>query len=232
MIDENIFYDASMYDNIARLVFKDYAKNIEIAANAVPSNINSGLEIGIGTGNLTFKVRDKIESKLRQVCFYGLDTNAKLVSVAQDRISGLKIMIGDMIDTPFLRVDMIYSSMTIHHTPTERREELLRKIAHATNMGFVNFDFALDKQTTYRDVINLVKDYAMGNISEEVLQSFKLNSESKKEIPQIIENRMLKNDNYMSLDFQREVFENMGMNFEVLRHDRPYVVYSAFWPDK
>lgn len=211
MLTAKDFY--TNYDTIIPLICRPYNKFLEIGSAAVPKDVRSICDLGIGTGNFSVAIR-KLSPN---IIIHGIDRNEDFLRIANNKIHGLKIYKRDLFESEFPKVGYIVSSLTTHHFDSKTRKDKLAKIASRAN-GFINFDMALFDTYNLDDAIEKIIWFAKHSYSGRELE----------EIARVTK----ESDNPMSLEEQRELFESMGLKFEVLVMDFPFAVYHTFWPNR
>ncbi|MBX4211957.1 class I SAM-dependent methyltransferase [Candidatus Pacearchaeota archaeon] len=212
MITREQFY--TDYDRIVPTIFEPYNRFIEIAAKAIPNNVESVCDLGIGTGNLSAAIK----KYLPRVKIIGVDKYESFAEKAKIKIPGLALHIRDIFDGGLPNADYLVSSLTTHHFDTQTRREKLKSIARS-GLGFVNFDMMLCDDLDLEDTISLIVDFASRSYSDR---------ETLEELGKSIR----ENDNPMTLDEQLELFDSIGMRVDVLAKENPFAVYHAYWPTR
>jgi hypothetical protein len=207
MADNSDFYQ--QYDSIIPTICDGYARFLEAGAAAVPADVKSIYDIGIGTGSFSLAVRKRNSG----VFVYGRDINSELVKVAQGRLPGSEITEGDAFENPLPKADYAISSLVTHHLSDADRREMLLRVARI-GRGFVNFDLALFDGKNKDDLLKSALEFAS--------LTFRDNNTLERIAEEIREN-----DNPMPLDLHREIFESAGFRFNVLEKKFPYAVYSV-----
>jgi trans-aconitate methyltransferase len=208
-MDRTDFYKD--YNNIILKCCKPYEKFLKIAANAVPEGTNSVCELGVGTGNFSRLVGERFPAAK----MYGVDNTPAFLDIAASRVGNFNGIEGDLNYCKLPKVDYFISSLALHHLDTSKRKERLTEIVR-NSKGLINFDFVLDNEHNFDDSVQLTMDF--------VKKSF-----TNKKTLENIESEMRLHDNPMHIDEQREIFESLGMNFEILAKHSPHIIYRAFW---
>ncbi|MGD9276886.1 MAG: class I SAM-dependent methyltransferase [Candidatus Pacearchaeota archaeon] len=207
MQTRDIFFEN--YDEIMPLICPAYNESLEIAASAIPKNAKSILDLGIGTGNFSLKVKEKIPN----IKIYGIDLEQRLLEKTKTKIPGAKLYCKNILNGDFPKTDYILSSFATHHFPTEIRSEELLKIARASK-GFVNVDLAIFPNQTFENIIQLWGDFAKNSFPEESVK--------------MLEKEMRTNDNPMPLEDIVNLFSSKEFDFKILAIKNSYVVYRVF----
>ena len=201
------------YDEIITRICKPYWRFLELCVNAVPNDIKSVCELGIGTGNFSYLLR----SRFPDILIYGIDKNKEFIEIARKKLDNTILENRDVFEKELPKVDYFISSLMLHHLK-EGREEKLLKIANS-GKGFINFDLATFEDKNKEDIIKNVLQYARSNNFRE---------EDLEEIASEIEQR----DNPMCLYEQKDLFEKNNLNFKILEKDFPFVAYQVSKPIK
>ena len=212
MIDKEKFY--SEYDNVMPGLCKPYGDFFKVGAEAVPEDVRSICDLGIGSGNFSLEVVQRIPS----VEVYGIDLDGGALKIAKEKIPGATLYERDFFSEPLPKSDYIISSLATHHFSSEERLERLEQIAR-NGKGFVNFDMFLMNKNDLDKTVGLILEH---------VRKF----HSDKESLDNVEYELRENDNIMSLDIQGDLFRKIGMEFEVLARDAPWAVYHAYWLSK
>jgi trans-aconitate methyltransferase len=202
---QEFFYN---YDIMMPRFCKPYSKFLRIGAEAVPEETKSLYDLGIGTGNFSETVREKIP----KVRIYGIDMDFNQLEKAGIKLKDAILYWGEMFSVPFPEVDCIISSLATHHFDNETRRERLIQIANKSKL-FINFDIVLFPGYDLTKTIEKISEFTRLNfLYEEVME---------------IEEEMRKRDNPMPLEEQAELFKSAGFGFKILAASPPYIVYSV-----
>jgi hypothetical protein len=206
MTSENEFY--SNYDKIVSKICSCYQEALDVGAAAVPRNVSSVCDLGIGTGNFGLAVKRRIPD----VVIYGRDLQPKLLEIARIKIPDAVLEYKDAFCLPFPDVEYFVSSLMFHHLGDSEREDKLLSVAFASK-GLVNFDLALFDGKNKKDLLESCLDFAGKSFCKKDLERMAYEIEE--------------NDNPMDLEEHRRIFEGAGFNFNLLYKNFPYVVYSV-----
>jgi len=206
MTNKDEFY--SNYDIIIPKVCPNYHLALNIGASAVPKDVGSICDLGIGTGNFSFAVREQIPG----VLIYGRDLQPKLLEIAQRKLPDAILECRDAFSSPLPDAGYFISSLMFHHLDSDEREDKLVKIARASR-GLVNFDLALFGGKTKEDLLESSLDFAKDSLGPEDLEK--------------MATEILENDNPMELEEHRRIFESAGFKFNLLYKKFPHVAYSV-----
>lgn len=213
MITAEQFY--ADYDKMIQKICEPYNRFLVIGANAIQENARSICDLGIGTGNFSFEIKQRMPN----ITIYGIDINENSINVARNKLGNAKIFNRDLFSMPLPNVNYMVSSLTTHHFSTDTRIKKLTEIVKSARMGFVNFDIMLFNGDVLDDVIQSILLFAKKSFSE------------KQDLEQI-EYEMRTYDNPMPLEEQRFLFESLGMKFDLLSVRKPFAVYHTYWPTR
>lgn len=206
MTNKDEFY--SNYDIIIPKVCPNYYLALNLGASAIPKNVKSVCDLGIGTGNFSFAVRERIPG----VVIYGRDLQPELLEIAQSKLPDAILECKDAFSSPLPDAEYFISSLMFHHLDSDEREDKLVKIARA-GRGLVNFDLALFEGKTKGDLLESSLDFARSSFGPEDLEK--------------MATEISENDNPMELEEHRRIFESAGFKFGLLYKRFPHVVYSV-----
>lgn len=132
MTNVSKFFDVLSDDYTATIerCFPRYREMLWATLEYLPQDleVESVLELGSGTGNLTVLVHDRFpDARLRAV-----DISAESLDVCQDRVASpslLELEVADIRELDFneAQFDLIVSNIAIHHVPTADKRELFHK---------------------------------------------------------------------------------------------------------
>ena len=213
MLTREKFY--SEYDAVAPKIFKNYYNFFDIGSKAIPKDTKSISDLGIGSGNFS----NSVKKRLPNVKIYGVDMNEDFLKIAKEKIPDLIVYKKDIFSETLPEVDYVISSFTMHHVDSESRNEKLLRVVNSAKKGFINFDVTLFNGHTIDDVVSEVKSFVVKSFPDKISLSN-------------LEYEIRQNDNPAPLEEDRKFFESLGMKFNVLAKESPYVVYSALWPEK
>jgi hypothetical protein len=202
----------SNYDLNMPKYCEPYFEFLNIGARALPKDVSSICDLGIGTGN--FSLAAKVHIPNLNIC--GVDYDQTMISAALNKIPDALIYNRDLFAEPLPKADYMISSLALHHLDTASRNQKLADIVKEAR-GLINFDLVLFGGYSFDDCIRDVLAFASKSFPD---------PESIKNI----ECEMRKNDNPMPIEEQKMLFESLGLKFEILAEKRPYVVYHAYWP--
>ena len=204
----------SDYDSIIQIVCPNYNLFLNVVANNL-SNAGRIVNLGAGSGNL----EQRIFVSRPNVKIYGLDLDADLLNLAQDKLIGYNFspLQGDIFKIPWPECDAIVSSITIHHFTDAEKEKLFRRIySHLPKSGaFINYDYTLpknkaEKEKVYASIKNNMLEYGF---KEEIINKLREETEKK--------------DNPMLLEKQKILLENLGFDFQLLHTELSFAVYKC-----
>lgn len=206
-------FDAN-YDGVVDEFCRPYREFFKIGAEAIPKDVVSVCDLGIGSGNFSVEVVKRISG----VEIYGIDLNGVALEKARVKMPKAHLYEREFFAEALPKTDYIISSLATHHfSDTERLarfEEIVRN-----GRGFVNFDMFLMDGNNLEDSIDLILEY---------VKKYRPDEKSLHDVAHEIR----KNDNMALLDEQESLFKGIGMRFDVLAVDAPWAVYHAHWPIK
>lgn len=202
------------YDETIGKICRPYNDFFKVGAGVIPMDVSSVCDLGIGSGNFSVEVVKRIPS----VEIYGIDLNGKALENARRKIPGANLYEREFFDGFLPVTDYVISSLSTHHFSDDERLARFEQIAR-NGRGFVNFDMFLMNGNSLDDSIDLL----LGHIATIY---------PDKESLDRAEYDLRNNDNMSSLVEQIDLFRGMGMKFDVLKEDAPWVVYHAYWPNK
>jgi len=119
----------SEYDARIRTFIPDYEEMIGVAAGAVPRDVTTILDLGIGTGALAAACL----KQARRARAIGIDEDAEILRAAARRLgSRATFLTGSFITTPLPRCDVAVASFSLHHIRTRPVKRALYRRLHAT----------------------------------------------------------------------------------------------------
>jgi SAM-dependent methyltransferase len=198
----------NQYDSMMPKFCKPYLEFLKIGAEAVPESTKSVYDLGIGTGNFSQMVKNRIPD----VKIYGIDLDEKQIEKASLKLKDSILYCQDIFSMPFPRTDCIISSLVTHHFDNDTRRKKLIDIAKNSKL-FINFDMVLFPGYNLERTIERISEFTTINFLPEDARE--------------IEKEMRQRDNPMPLEEKIELFESNGFSFKLLAEDLPYVVYAV-----
>jgi len=202
------------YDGVSEEFCRPYREFFRVGARALPKDVGSVCDLGIGSGNFSATVR----KRLPQVNIYGIDMNEEALENARVKIPDAMLYKRKFFDSPLPETDYVISSLATHHFNNGERLARFEQIVR-NGRGFINFDMFLMNENSLEDSIDLILEHVKKYCSD------------KKSLHEVVREVKI-NDNLALLKEQEELFRKIGMKFDVLAIDAPWVVYHAYWPSK
>jgi tRNA (cmo5U34)-methyltransferase len=105
-----------------------------VAAATAGGTVRAVLELGVGTGETTRRVR-ALHPDAR---WTGIDASAAMLARAREVFPDADLRVGRLEDgLPTGRFDVVVSALALHHLPSEGKRELFRRVADALRPGGV-----------------------------------------------------------------------------------------------
>jgi SAM-dependent methyltransferase len=196
------------YDLMMPKYCKPYLEFLKLGAEAIPKDTKAIYDLGIGTGNFSGIVREKIPN----IKIYGIDIDENQIERARLKLKNATLYCGEIFSVPFPKVDCIISSMVTHHFDNNTRRQKLIQIAKNSKL-FVNFDMVLFPGYNLEATIERISEFTRTNFLPKDAEE--------------IEKEMRERDNPMYLEEQINLYKSEGFSFNMLATDLPYVVYSV-----
>lgn len=159
MHNKDHWYDGWFYDKLIApnqdRIFAEIKKIIKPNARIV--------DVGCGTGRLSFKLVDKTES------ITGIDlsrknidsANKKLAKIPNDKLSFRHTTIDELIDNNY-HFDYAVMTYVIHEVNAEDRVELLGKMSRIADMIIIG-DYLVPAKKGFWNILNEVVEFLAGN---------------------------------------------------------------------
>ena len=105
----------------------------------------SVLDIGTGIGDIPFQLQRKAGRRNWKIQTFGLDINARHLEIANEELpreAGVLLLQGDAFRLPFAdkSLDIIHSSLFLHHFRAREIQQLLREFSRVAKIGWVMND--------------------------------------------------------------------------------------------
>jgi tRNA (cmo5U34)-methyltransferase len=116
-----------------------------VAAATAGGAVRRVLELGVGTGETTRRVR-ALHPDAR---WTGIDASAPMLERAREAFPDANLRVGRLEDElPAGPFDLVVSALAVHHLPSERKRELFRRVAGVLRPGgvFVLGDVVVPKR--------------------------------------------------------------------------------------
>lgn len=162
-------YDETVHgkDNEYHEVFEHYD---EILNRVVDASSGTVLEFGVGTGNLTQKLREKGRNVI------GVEPSPAMREKASKRFPDLTLLNGDFLSFPELDVpvDTIVSTYAFHHLTDEEKNEAIRNYGKLLgNNGKIVFaDTLYEQEQAKQDIHERVKKQGYSNLLEDLQREY------------------------------------------------------------
>ena len=202
------------YDVVVKKFCRPYDRFFGVGADAVPKDVGSVCDLGIGSGNFSVEVAKRILG----VEIYGIDMSRDALDNARVKLPDARLYEREFFDGLLPETDYVISSLATHHFSDDERLARFEQIAR-NGRGFVNFDMFLMDWNNLDDSIRLILDYVRNFVSDN-------------ESLRAVEHEVRTKDNLALLSEQQKLFEGLGMRFDVLASDAPWAVYHAYWPNR
>ena len=103
------------------------------------------LDIGTGIGDIPFQLQRKATKRVWKIQTFGLDINARHLEIAREELpreAGVLLLQGDAFRLPFAdkSIDIIHSSLFLHHFREREIQQLLREFSRVSKIGWVMND--------------------------------------------------------------------------------------------
>jgi ubiquinone/menaquinone biosynthesis C-methylase UbiE len=132
--------DLTEYDSRIRTFIPHYEQMLDVAAAAIPPQARTIVELGVGTGALSFRCL-KVAPAARAI---GIDVDPEILALARRRLGERATFgTGSFLRTPISRCDALVASFALHHVRTRAAKKgLYRRIGAALRPGgvFLNVD--------------------------------------------------------------------------------------------
>lgn len=161
-------YDETVHgeDNEYSEYFHKYDEILNLVADKAFGNV---LEFGVGTGNLTLKLRER---KLRVT---GVDPSKAMRDIAQAKIPDIQIFEGDFDSYPDVNdIDCIVSSFAFHHLNSkDKKISALNFLKTLNTKGKVIFaDVVFENVESYERAIEEAKEKGHNNVYRDLTQEY------------------------------------------------------------
>lgn len=105
----------------------------------------SVLDIGTGIGDIPLQLQKQSARRGLKLQTFGLDINARHIEIARDELppaSGVLLLRGDAFRLPFpdASIDVVHSSLFLHHFRLPELTQLLREFSRVARVGWVMND--------------------------------------------------------------------------------------------
>lgn len=165
-----VFASTSDFDAGIRQLLPRYDEMLEVITRCVPSTCKKILELGCGTGELTFKILKRCPD----VEIVAVDYSPRMINFAsskvassgyQQRWSGQEVDFGEWANYPDkfnvgANFDACISSLAIHHLTDEMKQNLFTRVYKSLSASgcFWNADPILPEAPTLTDVYKLARE--------------------------------------------------------------------------
>lgn len=132
--------DLVEYDDRIRTFIPYYEEMLDVAADAVPRQARTIVDLGTGTGALAARVAEKTSRSH----IVGIDSDSGILCAAAGRLQRRgSFLCADFAQTPLPECDAVVASFSLHHLRTRRaKTSLFRKAQHALHKSgvFISVD--------------------------------------------------------------------------------------------
>lgn len=120
--------DLAEYDARIRTFIPHYEEMLNAAASALRSDAGMVVDLGIGTGALSLRCRERVP----KAKFLGIDSDPEMLKAAARRMPEAELICGSFIRSEITPCDAVVASFALHHVRTERaKAALYARIAEA-----------------------------------------------------------------------------------------------------
>lgn len=166
------------YDNLINIWIPFYDELILNSLRYIPKNTSSILELGCGSGNLTFELKKKCNN------VSVVELSEKMLEICKKKVNGIKGYKNDMTKIKFENnsFDVIISTLAIHHLLDVEKQKLFNKIKKWLKPGgmFIITD-SMNSDNDFLDNISieyykkLIKENGCTQQQFEYLENHRLN---------------------------------------------------------
>lgn len=122
----------SEYDARIRTFIPDYEEMLDVAAEAIPAQVRTIVDLGIGTGALAARC----SSKAKRARIVGIDVDAEIIKLAKRRLGRRATFLsGSFLGTEIPPCDAVVASFALHHIPTHHTKNRLYDRIYAALAG-------------------------------------------------------------------------------------------------
>ncbi len=208
--------NTDVYDKLVPLFCPSYDRALDCFARHA-KGASSVLELGIGTGN----VAERILKSNPDAYYIGVDTDKELLQKASRKISehNYALQNEDFSRIPFPSVDVIVSSLSIHHLETEQQKLLFGRISR-TCREFLHFELIRGENDEQQRNID---DYVRSHVKKQC----ELHGFSFEDMLELSKKSAV-SDNPLKLSEHQRTHSSNGFHTEVLFQDGSFVFYRTF----
>ncbi|HET6871803.1 MAG TPA: class I SAM-dependent methyltransferase [Sporolactobacillaceae bacterium] len=157
-------YDESVtgYDKEYEDVFSNYEEILETVASLSAGSV---LEFGVGTGNLSEKIREK------GLPLVGVEPSQAMRAIANEKYPDLPIYDGDFLAYPeFIGIDTIVSSYAFHHLTDQEKDKAISIYSQQLSKGgrLVFADTLFESESAKRDIISWANNLGYDNLVKDL----------------------------------------------------------------
>ena len=205
-----------IYDSVIDSVCPDYKMGLEAVVNAIPSNAKNIVELGSGTGELTYRIAQTYPN----TNIVGVDINIPLLDIAKYKsrsYGNVRLLNLDILGLDFAGFDTIVSGLVFHLLPQHYRDVILERMVSSQASAVVIFDRVKgetqEKEKTFLEYFahNLQGKRLAQDLIEELIKESRINKP-------------------MKLSKQKKLFEENRFMLKIL-HQNPnhgFVTYGFY----
>jgi ubiquinone/menaquinone biosynthesis C-methylase UbiE len=116
------------YDARIRTFIPHYEEMLAVAADSIPANARTIVDLGIGTGALA----GRCARRARAATIVGIDSDGEILKMARRRLgSRAELLCGSFLRVPLPRCDAVVASLALHHIASVAAKARLYSRIHA-----------------------------------------------------------------------------------------------------
>lgn len=193
----------SEYDARIRTFIPDYEEMLDVAAEAIPAQVRTIVDLGIGTGALAARC----SSKAKQARIVGVDVDPEIIKLAKRRLGRRATFLsGSFLGTEIPPCDVVVASFALHHVRAHHAKSKLYERIYAALAGdgvLVTVD------------CHPAHDRDMARKQHQAWMAHLRNVYNKSEASRLLSS-WAREDFYTPLEFELELIRRSGFAAEVL----------------